>query len=997
MAAIKTQLEKEIKAVAGIINEKLTKISTALKHDKEVDADYGVGLKKTVGHDGEKASDCSIFADLFQLKNNITELGQNVNGVQKRVGLVGEELERCVKESIDMLVKAPRWAATIVDSLRKEVNAKIEQMFRHVQDEAKKLYTNRKKIELSALHEIVTDQLKQITEIIKNDLNTGLKGFLNVLRDKHNGGQKLHDLKDKQNVESLSPKLKDYVYDIFQYVFIDLPKHLPYSQYSPQLSAIHSAVATLLSHLSDKKHFTHEVPGMLQKLKTSVQALHSTAFASPAYPVLDAFPKSLVKFVEQLEKGYVSTYSRRIINWQDATETKCCARIFLTLLYTLFNDLTQLKGECTKRLSTRQINLSSDLGNILKRAGYTVPSGPEKQDAQLQNKNTMTGQTIDNLLAGTVVSAKHTINVMATLDALFSHLCTYNRVCHVTILKSPKTPCNIHDMLCWISGLKYNAVFDELKKYCNAYDAKDDSLLKRNLSNAVAYGLPDLATYSHKLVITILGHGNASTMYACDITNNSLKFRYPTSGEECLHTLLDLLYRLLPVLRFLHTQCNNKPEHHGWRDCQYGENIPTAKWPCTDHPTDKANSQPTSQANIQPTCESKCQPNNQAKCQPTSPLMSYLNDCLPGHLPHQLITVGCKPKCLTCPGSTPGMPCLTPLGFRGFSGSMRMGTDLCEIIDTFLSNFHLSCLFSLAPKPPSTLPEHFGFALSLVTGWLNNTTDIGNGVFTKSISDASIELYNQPSKLIDALRNAYANRQRNHGKKHTDSESCDLLSLSIDTACNAQLCGPFLQSLCSDRYHRLTNKHSDFYLSWATYLPWTFYIYLQSLLAEFQQISCRDWGCGRCQNGATCKTGQHGSFDTPCHCKSIVTCKGTMSALYKYGFTFGNASILNAKGNRKTCTKFNLLLKRIIRSDYFRTLFEKCDEFLWSIREPFSYLLLALWSLSLLYLLHITVVRLDVLRIRSHLRSPSSHRIAAQSLLAAARVRALANVKYFSP
>ncbi|GBE63295.1 hypothetical protein, conserved [Babesia ovata] len=75
----------------------------------------------------------------------------------------------------------------------------------------------------------------------------------------------------------------------------------------------------------------------------------------------------------------------------------------------------------------------------------------------------------------------------------------------------------------------------------------------------------------------------------------------------------------------------------------------------------------------------------------------------------------------------------------------------------------------------------------------------------------------------------------------------------------------------------------------------------------------------------------------------------------------------------------------------------KIPEYLWNIRSKFSYLLLTLWSLSLLYLLHITVVRLDVLRIRSHLKSPSSHRIAAQSLLAAARVKALANVKYFSP
>ncbi|GBE63299.1 hypothetical protein, conserved [Babesia ovata] len=803
MAAIKTQLEKEIKAVAGIINEKLTKISTALKHDKEVDADYGVGvgqsakglanlfkifgekidtvleqLKKTVGHDGEKASDCSIFADLFQLKNNITELGQNVNGVQKRVGLVGEELERCVKESIDMLVKAPRWAATIVDSLRKEVNAKIEQMFRHVQDEAKKLYTNRKKIELSALHEIVTDQLKQITEIIKNDLNTGLKGFLNVLRDKHNGGQKLHDLKDKQNVESLSPKLKDYVYDIFQYVFIDLPKHLPYSQYSPQLSAIHSAVATLLSHLSAAKHFTHRVPGMLQNLKTSVQALHSTAFANPAYPVLDAFPKSLERFVEQLEKGYVNRYEgSKPITWQEhfsnnpTEESKMTAKIFLSVFSILNTNLSELRKRCKVDWRGDQINEFTELGTFFSDNGFVV-SDNNKQNGELQNKEGMNGTKVVGCLVGdyprvfpSVENTRHAINTI--VDSLPA----YYQVGHISTFSANKLPCSVYEMLAWCSGLRHNGAYDALKQHIKTAvktkDAQSGNELPYTDAFPRAFGaqhlenvIEHITLQSASVLTSIVGHGNASTTYSCDYFNNSFTFKYPSSGSECLDLLIDILKKLFPPLRFLHTQCNRRPDHYGWADCLYGQAVEISNWQCNDHLTDKASDQPTDQP--------RCQANCQANCRPTSPLQSYLTDSLHGYLPHQLQSVGCTPKCLTCPGSKRGMHCLTPLGFRGFSGSPKHGNELCKVLRNFFDDFYLTALFCLAPKPPTTLPEHLGFALSIVSGWRNGQPDENKGSLQSdvvaSITDQSIQLYVDPSQLTDALTAAYGSSSATHSE-----------------------------------------------------------------------------------------------------------------------------------------------------------------------------------------------------------------------------------------
>ncbi|CDR96092.1 hypothetical protein BBBOND_0212340 [Babesia bigemina] len=121
-----------------------------------------------------------------------------------------------------------------------------------------------------------------------------------------------------------------------------------------------------------------------------------------------------------------------------------------------------------------------------------------------------------------------------------------------------------------------------------------------------------------------------------------------------------------------------------------------------------------------------------------------------------------------------------------------------------------------------------------------------------------------------------------------------------------------------------------------------------------------------------------------------------MTTFYQYGFTFGDAKTLYGT-NRKFCLSFHTQLSNLLKSQYFTKLFEECDNFIWTIREPFTYLVLALWSLSLFYLICVMVGRLDVLHIKSHLRSPSSHRITAQSLLAAAQVGRLAKISYLQP
>ncbi|GBE62944.1 hypothetical protein, conserved [Babesia ovata] len=824
-----------------------------------------------------------------------------------------------------------------------------------------------------------------------------------------------------------------------------------------------------VAHHDDNKYtFDHISTSYLDALNASLHKLSPSHFHGFHNPLLlDALKSGMSAFTKQLGHAYVNRYSGQkgsddwvITNTKKnndpsqpdkvlSTEGRNCAKVCLTILETLLSGLDGLKDVCKKRFSKSTISRSSDLGELFKSYGYRVASHSKSQDGELKRHEDMTGEKVfqklhemkftssdkiehlkeceSNEVDVNSKKKKHdNFDIFDLLKCLHRHLEEYYSVGHIATFTSMKQPCSVNEMLSWFSGLPYNAAYstllrdgftsllqkpkpktiqggdefevelDDLKSYY--IDAYPNRITYDHINTA----LDHICSISYDILTSIAGHGDEYTTYAADFCTNHLSLSYPSIPSQCLDMLLDILRRLLPQLRYLFNRCKLSTKHSGWSQCLYGRDVFTTKSPCNNH----SNSKPNSRPKCQPTCQANTKPN----CQPTSPLMSYLTDSLPGHLPHDVSSIGCRSVCSTCPNGKKGMPCLTPLGFRGFSGSTRKGEEICDILDKFFSNFYLSSLFCLSPKTPASLPEQFGFVLSLVSGWNSPKTEATSRIkksVESSIESVSINLYDQPTKLTAALTNAYRNTHSNHGGKDHLPAYSDVYSLAMTSACNDRvgkaLCAPYVASLCGDTYAYFAEKHCNTYLSWAIYLPWTFWDLLNNLYNSFCSITCADWGCRGCLRGDKCKSGKHGvvedekNQDATCQCDSIVKCRGVAPTLYQYGFTFGEASTLNSGSTVKKCSDFCSQLRNVLHSEYFQKLFEECDNFLKAIRWPFMLTLLALWSLSLLYLLHIAVVRLDVLRIRSHLRSPSSHRIAAQSLLAAARVKALANVKYFSP
>ncbi|CDR71957.1 hypothetical protein, conserved [Babesia bigemina] len=1009
----------------------------------------------------------------LQTKQNIYDLYNNlvdkISFMRQSFELADNAMTNAISSLQQTFNSVRENAKSGVENLRNYLIDLAVKSFSTLTTEVRMLFAERHKADLKALKISVESQIPVVIEILHYDKRNGLKGLMKRMNNHETTFQKMSTLFQQRSVDDfkhMALQFKMLVGSYLEYTEEQAmtPGKSPQpTDQSEKVRHLKDAVDSLLHYLKQNGHLTrqymfdHHFDDLLTSLNSLVTSL-SPSFTSPS-PLLGPLKTGLSKFAEQLGHAYVNRYSGRKMgkllevkpssenqkpaktqlsdtstdNYDLTPEGRNCAKVCLTIVEMVSEDLKYLREQCETKWAPKKIYSGSSLGSFLTKCGYRVAIKDTDQNGELQCKSSMKGEQVHERLMTKKYSSdseiKHlkecesnkdqetgkpkkssNFHIFDLINCLHHHLETYYSINHMATFASKKQPCSVYEMLCWMSGLPHNnvyfdlttdgfdALFDKREKkeddsiefeYITVEDKTPNSLTayplmirRGDITNAIVH----LTSYAPTVLTTILGTGDEFTTYAVDFRTNHLKFSYPSRAEDCLHTLLDILRRIFPPLKFLHSQCDTLTSEHGWYRCKYGKDVQSAKLPCTKH--------------------SK----TETECQPRSPLMSFLGDCLPGHLPHQLTSVGCKAECKSCPKATPGQPCLTPLGFRGFSGSTKLGKELGNVLTKFFSNGIATPLLSFVPKPPSSLPEHFGFALYLVKGWGEGSTRTGKngtqGYVEEAMKSQSIKLYSDTTPLTDALRTAYGDARGSHQDKDHLPLYADLASLSMVKSCvdkvNHVYCAPYLSSVCGDSYGYFAKKHSDHYLSWAIYLPWTFWDLLNNLYNAFCSINCQDWGCRGCLRGDKCKKGQHGVVDKDkpsaiCQCPSIVDCKGVAPTLYQYGFVFGEASTLNDKDAPKKCSDFCSQLKNVLKSKYFEKLFDECDMFLWRIREPFSYLVLSLWLLSFLYLLHIMVIRLDLLHIKSHLHSPSSHRIAAQSLLAAARVNKLGKMFYLQP
>ncbi|GBE63235.1 hypothetical protein, conserved [Babesia ovata] len=1022
-----TRLEKLLQNKSGEIEKNLDELKSDVETlgnaIKKKDENGIIAIKK---HEADKK--------MKDLKHTIS---YKINLIREQVSDAEKALTYAIKTLEDTVAAAKEALKNAISTVQTQLTDEVKKAFKTVTEEVQALFSVQKQTDLEVLKQCVEWHKDEMKGMIAEDKKSGLKGFCGKLNELF--VTKVSDMKDIPTFTSYfeapenSPlkRAAGLTTKAFSGFIGELQDQDDFKALYPKVEPSVKSLIVLLENIVTSRHFDYKFSDHLETLQNLLSTFAPSKFTDPSNPILQCLKEGIQQLYEQLNMAYVSKYSGafKMFNW-DADGPKA-AQACLSFLPTLAQDLMTLKSFSNSDWQNKQIYLydsnktQNGLGVFLANRGFKVPSRHDKNDAELRNKPDCTGSHIFSKLTGKINGGADRLFTSikgekeeGLITKLFNYYESYLQVCHQTLPSAARYPCSVRDMLSWMSGVPYSHVFpklpDHITKLLNEDANKNDTVMTTVLKSQTHKPLRESCKRSAHLLVAICGNGHGAEEcdypYSVCFSNNHGNFYYPSDPATLLGMVYEIVRRLCYAIYFLYAQCKRTASAgNGWKECAYGQGVPSANWSCKDH----SKSKPTDQPKCQPNGQANGQANTKLNCPPTSPLQSFLRDSCAGFLPHVLTAKNNAIKCSSCKHNQPGQQCLTPMGFRDldFAASVEhTGEYLTYYLETLCSDAD-ACLFQLCrslsyicPTAPKTLADVFTLYTQLFRRWESDkarkaSSYYDNSAYLTHIKDNTIENSFPLNKNVhdnfdnSSLTNAIT-ALVGHGHQSHDALS-SLFTTEVCTQNN--LCAPFIRPLAFSTCHTYPQKHAKSYLSWILYLAWDLWKFLKSFFDAFEQIECKAHGCSTC----SCRPGKHGHCedDNPsCKCSSVVGCRSVLPLLYKYGMTFGSTSRLQLTdvATRK-CHHLHKQLNSVLKSQLFDTLFKECDNFLWYIRLPFSFFLLALWSLSLLYLLHIAVVRLDVLRIRSHLRSPSSHRIAAQSLLAAARVRALANVKYFSP
>ncbi|CDR96151.1 hypothetical protein BBBOND_0300560 [Babesia bigemina] len=1087
--AVRTGINKLQGAVDGIITNHLNEIKRKLTELQTMDEETTTSgslsdlqqqaddlnkaidsfLSNTVGNtrDTKKDAKRTVFAELNYVRDQVTELGRSIADVMEKVDDVGKELTSCIGEAEALLIMAPNEAERVMETLCKEVNSKIERAFTELQDKAKDLYSERKKTEVEALEDIIEKQLRDVENLIKDDLANGVNGFLRKI--KKTFIPKAYEIKSIPTTSgSKARNTAIIVQNAFTQFMSVLLMQEEVMRLEIDVSNFASSLDSLLREIYKNQHFDYVVT---DKLKTLDDALTSfsaeTLNDAPKY-VLYPLKVGLLNFTAQLGHAYVNRYSgvkmgkllevkpssknQKPAENQLATtqpphydltpEGRNCAKVCLTILEMVNDSWWKLIKAC-KNNSSNQINLDEGkrLGFLFYSRGYNVVTGRNKQDGELRNKDAaMTGDkirelcekevTISNSNALLGVNKTGTVPIYLLLRYLNDRVDDYTRVCHLRHIGSPKAPTNVNQMLHWLSGLSHNSVYGPLCKYFKQvipkpgkyketpYDKIPDDELNLPATIDIKYNnlkptLAEVCAFARRVLICILGHGHADGRYACEFSTNADGLDYPSSSSACFDTLVDVLNRLYDQLYFVYVQCYRESDDISWRDCWYGRYVGGSDWRCNEKQCPNQMGGQTCPQIANQNADQKC--DQHPKCGLKSPLQSFLEDGLPGFLPHSFSKPGCKLECTV--SNHRGIPCKTPMGFADISvtaSRTSKGERIMKVLGAFCgqqdSPLTKLCgvFICLLQKPPQTLGDMFSFYFCYLNEWGKNSKEHKKDAFDKAVAGAYFGV-SYPQLNVSSIWLTSNHAHKTHGTGDLYSlYSCDCEGKSEIT------CGRYMKPFGLNTWLVFSNKNANRYLSWIVYLTETFYDLLDKLYknccnncnspgtkchGRICSASCEVKSAYESDNPSKKVEGKHHTKD----CKSIAQCAFTRPTLYNYGFVLNSLTNLSGRDSvetKRTCGDFCRTLEKVISKNISdgaplpKLIYVHIPEFLWKIREPFSYLVLALWSLSLLYLFYVLIGRLDTLHIRSHLRSLSSHKIAAQSLLAAARVGKLSKISY---
>ncbi|GBE63296.1 hypothetical protein, conserved [Babesia ovata] len=927
------------------------------------------------------------------IKTKFTTLQGMIDDVDLIVNAAEKGLQNAIDSVGNAVKKTEQDITQESKNLQAQLLAAVKSSFDTVKNSVQSLFARQKQAELTQLQSVVTEQLEKIEEIIREDKSTGVKGFLTILREGmfENFLSRSHPLKDGMKLSELAVQAVICFEGLFEYFDEELtPKNSRlvrtlHSQstgpHAAMVENIRSVLNALLGHLINTNlktyDFDHTFREKVHELTVSVGALSAKTFGEGRNPeLLNIFKSGMSALTTELSRAYVNVYSGKtfsqlVIPKTDSDpqssdkltpEGRNCAKVCLTILERVSHDLMNLRKACNKNTKGKWHDKSiylyengkkgeHTLGDWLKKHGFTVPKDKDTQNGEL-NKDKKGNEIYDLLVKDDekhVYKKDNSKEDEGPLRTLRRHLEQYYKVSHYNISAKPKAPTTVNQMLQWLTGLQYNPVYAPLCNYFKQLfpkpkgDERDykeipsDQLkleyhqYARITHTELTDTLETLCRQSEKMLITFLGHGHADGIYAVEFSNNSNNLFYPDSPATCLDMLVNVLNRVHYQLNFIYKMCHNGRSRGGWEECHYGRYIGGSHWNCNEKQCPNQNADQKGDQ----TCTQKHAQNcdQRVSCGLKSPLQSFLEDGLPGFLPHQFKKPGCKLEC-TVPNHQ-GIPCLTPMGFADISQAAshtKTGKHLFGALYYFCgTTYALTKLCSALNCLLRTPPKSLGDMLAFYHKFLENYSRQKHKqiAFDEAVRKAN---FGNPDTKLDIVS---IQGSKSHTAKHSQGDLFGIISCNTSESSKNPVvpCGSYMQPLTLDVVSLFSEMRAANYLSWIVYITETFYDLLKKLYEDCCNncnkpgTKCHDKACDeKCTVKSLYETPKYAAQSqqsSPQHqnvnhidgCNSIVECTNMHPLLYKYGFTFESPYDLSGKNGidkQRSCKDFCMALRNVI-------------------------------------------------------------------------------------
>ncbi|KAK1932199.1 variant erythrocyte surface antigen-1 family protein [Babesia divergens] len=661
------------------------------------------------------------------------------------------------------------------------------------------------------------------------------------------------------------------------------------------------------------------------------------------------------------------------------------AKIFLGMLPCLYYALKYLYKQCKGDWRDFLIsNKDYSLRHFLSGMGFDL--------AKLQDKK---GSEIFTLLSPLFTSSDGPLKKLYDVSKKYF---TSRFTSLVPSSDSKPKPKTVRDILLWLSGLPFTSGFEALLNHCKGLcKPVENSVTPENFESY----LFDSCFLSPFVLGAIEDSEDAFKNFP-PYKSEWQKFSYPSDSSALADMLFEYVRKIYIPLNFLQYQCGRPSARAGWQDCAYGQGCAQAlKKPLSTPapaPSGSVCCSPSAphgylctsvpgESNYHEHCMNGNQCIGLGTCDGTTHTSANCKPC-PHHLVRFLIDGSENSKNLKNLESPFQPPEDFPkMGFKTeqLPSPGRHGRDLYDVLNSFcgLSSSPLTKLFDfslfVAMRPPETLIELYAF---FVKFRLNLLTEPLKSNFASYASEEPGTPDGQAlQKAIEKLDD-FSGHPGGSASHPADLKS--LYACDVPTS----TCGRYLFPL-NNINGVFTPEFCGLYLSIVCHLG----LKLHAMFQKFHEEAKGKFSC--CLKDSSSK------------CPKIVTCPCALPFLYSWGFTFYQPERLNCHGTQsghtpgqncilKSCQNFIDQLGKVLQVDApLHLLINAIDAFLWSIRKPFFFFVLAFWAFVISYFLYVQLYKLDVLELNSHDHPAWSFKILPSTLFSDASSK-LKDLSYFT-